>query len=258
MKQISTSFISFRTLVEREIIRFTSVFSQTIFPPLVSSFLFISVFGFFLGRNLNEVQGMPYLKFLVPGLVMMYLIESSYMNTSTSLFIARWMGHIQEILVTPLSYIQMVLAMIIGGMVRAFVVSGGVYLVSLIFEVTPIVHPWITLYFAVFVTVAFASAGLITGLLAEEWEQLSIWTSFVITPLIYLGGVFHSIEMAPPLFRTLTHLNPIFYMVSGMRYGVLGRSDAPVGICMIVVFLISITLFSVTVFMFKKGYKLRK
>lgn len=258
MKQFSISFISFRTLVEREIIRFTSVFSQTIFPPLVSSFLFISVFGYFLGGNLNDVQGMPYLKFLVPGLVMMYLIESSYMNTSTSLFIARWMGHIQEILVTPLSYIQMVLAMIIGGIVRAFVVAGGVYLVSLIFEITPIVHPWIALYFAVFVTVAFASAGLITGLLAEEWEQLSIWTSFVITPLIYLGGVFHSVQMAPPFFRMLTHLNPIFYMINGMRYGMLGVSDAPVGLSMLVVFVFSIFLFSITVILFKKGYKLRK
>lgn len=258
MNSFPGRFISFRAMVEREIVRFTSVFTQTIFPPLVSSFLFISVFGFFLGHNLNEVQGMPYLKFLVPGLVMMYLIESSYMNTSTSLFIARWMGHIQEILVTPLSYIQMVMAMIIGGVVRAFVVAGGVYLVSLIFEITPVTHPWITAYFAVFVTVSFASAGLITGLLAEEWEHLSIWTSFVITPLIYLGGVFHSIEMAPPVFRMLTHLNPIFYMINGMRYGMLGVSDAPVGWSMLIVFVIAAFLFSTTVFMFKKGYKLRK
>ncbi len=250
--------IGFRSLVEREIVRFTSVFKQTIFPPLVSSFLFIAVFGFFVGKNIDGVKGMPYLQFLIPGLVMMYLIENSYMNTSTSLFIARWAGHIQEILVAPLSYAEMVLAMILGGVARGVVVAGGVYLVSLIFVKTPLLHPWVALYFAAFVSLSFASFGLIAGLLAEEWEHLSIWTTFLITPLIYLGGVFHSIDMTPSFFKVLTHLNPMFYMVNGMRYGMLGISDVDIRLAMVVVFGLFVGLFSLTVLLFRMGYKLRK
>ena len=251
-------WIGFKSLVEREIIRFTSVFKQTIFPPIISSFLFISVFGIFLGKGLESIDGVPYLSFLIPGLVMMYLIEGSYLNTSTSLFVARWAGHIQEILVSPLSYAEMVGAMLIGGLARSMTEAAGIYLVSLCFTAFPIQHPWVALYFAVLVPLSFSSVGLIVGLLAEEWEHLSILTTFVITPLIYFGGVFHSIQMIPPVFRVAMYLNPIFYMVSGMRYGMLGVADVDIRMASAVVFFFFVLLFSTTVLMFKTGYKLRK
>jgi len=251
-------FIGFRALLSREILRFTSVFKQTLFPPIISSFLFISIFGYFIGRNLTMAENTPYLTFLVPGLVMMYLIESSYQNTSTSLFIARWSGYIQELLVTPLSYVEMVLAMLLGSMVRSVVVSAGVFAVSLFFERTAIMHPWVVLYFMFFVSLTFSSVGLLAGLIAEEWEHISILTTFIMTPFIYFGGVFHSAQNIPHLFQVLMQFNPIFYMVNGMRYGMIGVSDVDFKISMIVVLVFFSVLFSVVVWMFSQGYKLKK
>ncbi|MBI4387444.1 MAG: ABC transporter permease [Candidatus Omnitrophica bacterium] len=258
MTNLRSDLIGFKSLVEREIIRFTSVFKQTIFPPIISSFLFISVFGLFLGKGIENIQGVSYLTFLVPGLMMMYLIEGSYLNTSTSLFVARWAGHIQEILVTPLSYFEMVAAMLIGGLARSVAEAFGIYLVSLLFTSFPIVHPWAVFYFAILVSLSFSSIGMIIGLLAEEWEHLSILTTFVITPLVYFGGVFHSIDMIPPSLQFLMYLNPTFYMMNGMRYGMLGILDANLLLSALVVFFFFISLFSVTVYMFKTGYKLKK
>ena len=252
------SLVGFKSLVEREIIRFTSVFFQTIFPPLVSSFLYIGIFGFTIGQRMESVRGVPYLSFLIPGLIMMYVIESSYANTSSSLFISRWAGHIQEILVSPLSYFEMVLAILIGGLVRSFVIATGVYAVSLFFTITPIHHPFIVFLMALFVSLSFSSVGVIVALFAEEFEHLTICTTFVITPLIFFGGVFHSIDMLPKALQALTIFNPIFYMVSGMRYGILGTSDVPIGRSLTIVFCLFLILFSFTVFLFKTGFKLRK
>ena len=250
--------IGFRALLEREVFRFFTVFTQTIFPPIISSFLFIFVFGFFLGRDIQVIQGIPYLQFLIPGRVMMYLIENAYANTSSSLFIARWSGHIQELLVSPLSYSEMVLAMILGGLARSFTVAFGVFCVSLFFVQFSIPHFWIICFFSLFVSLSFSCLGMIAGLLAEEWEHLSLLTTFVLTPLIYFGGVFHSAQTIPHIFQVLMHLNPIFYMVNGMRYGMLGTSDVNIVTAMSVIFGLFIFLFTVTVYMFKTGYKLRK
>lgn len=248
----------FKTLVKREIFRFLSVFSQTIFPPVMSSFLYIFIFGFSLGPRLEKVEGLPYLTFMIPGILMMYIIEGSYTNTSSSLFISRWANNIEELLVTPLSYFEMVLAILIGGLTRSLVAAAGVYLVSLIFVRFPIVHPAVAIYFLIFVSLAFSSLGMIVALFAEEFEHLTIMTTFVITPLIFFGGVFHSIAMVPQALRGLTQFNPMFYMVNGLRYGMLGISDTSVHASMAIVFAIFIFLFSVTVFLFRIGFKLRK
>ena len=255
---ILSNLIGFKSLVEREIIRFTSVFFQTLFPPVVSSFLYIAIFGYTIGRQINRVQDLPYLTFLIPGLIMMYVIESAYANTSSSLFISRWAGHIQEILVTPLSYFEMVLAILIGGLARSFVIGGSVYLVSLLFTPIPIQHPVIVLTMALFVSLSFSSVGVIVALLAEEFEHLTICTTFFITPLIFFGGVFHSVRMLPHALQIVTSLDPIFYMVNGMRFGMLGSSDVPIERCIVIVSCLFFALFSTAVFLFKIGFKLRK
>ena len=152
----------------------------------------------------------------------------------------------------------MVSAILIGGLVRSFVVASGVYAVSLIFTHTPIEHPFIVLVMMFFVSLSFSSVGAIVALFAEEFEHLTICTTFVITPLVFFGGVFHSVQMLPPVFQILTSFNPIFYMVNGMRYGMLGISDVPIRSCLAVVFCFFVVLFSFTVYLFKIGYKLRK
>ena len=252
------SLTGFKTLVWREIYRFFSVFTQTIVPPVVSSFLYIFIFGFSLGQRIETVHGFPYLVFLVPGLVMMYVIEGAYSNTSSSLFISRWANNIEELLVTPLSYFEMVLAILIGGLARSLVASTGVYLVSLFFVRFPIVHPAVVFYFLVLVSLTFSSVGMIVALFAEEFEHLSICTTFVITPLIFFGGVFHSLEMVPQAIRWLTVFNPMFYMINGLRYGMLGVSDAPIFLSSAIVLTGSLLLFTLTVYLFRTGFKLRK
>lgn len=253
-----SSYTGFLTLVKREIVRYCVVFSQTLLPPLISSALFIFVFGFSIGRNLSvDITGVTYLQFMVPGLVMMNLIEGSYSNSSSSLFISRWHNMIQEILLSPLSYFEMVLGLLIGGVTRGMLVGAGVYCVSLIFTQFPIQHPFIVLYFFVMVTIIFSCLGLMVGLWAEGFEKLSFWSTFVLTPLIYFGGVFHSVAMVPAPLQALTKLNPIFYMVNGIRYGMLGVSDVPVASSMILVAVMAVLLFIAVERLFSVGYKLR-
>jgi ABC-2 type transport system permease protein len=249
--------IGFLTFVRREVFRFISVFKQTIVPPVVSSFLYIFIFGLSLGKHIDQVEGMSYMKFLIPGLIMMYTIEGSYINTSSSLYISRWHNSIQEILVTPLSYLEMVTAILIGGLMRGVVVSCGVYAVSLLFVKSAIVHPFIFFYMLIMVSAIFSTIGILAGLFAEEWEHLSIVSTFVITPLIFLGGVFHSVSMMPEALRFITICNPIYYMVDGLRFAMLGIHSSPLWISFSMVLLVFAVLFSSAVYLFKIGYKLR-
>lgn len=252
------NFTGFKTLTKREILRYFVVFTQTIAPPLMSSSLFIFVFGFSIGKNLAvTAHGVSYLKFMVPGLVMMHLIESSYTNCASSLFISRWHNIIQELLVSPLSYFEMVLGLLIGGVTRGLIVGTGVYLVSLVFTQFIFYNFFIVLYFFIMVTIIFACLGLLVGLWAEGFEKLSLWGTFVLTPLIYFGGVFHSLEMVPTPLKMITMLNPIFYLVSGLRYGMLGVSDVSVGFSMLLAAAMAIGLFIFVERLFRSGYKLR-
>ena len=251
-------WIGFQTLVYREIIRFFTVAIQTLLPPLVSSFLYIFIFGLSLGKRMGELQGVPYLKFMLPGMIMMYVIESAYQNTSSSLFISRWANYIEELLVTPLSYSEMVFAVILGGLVRSMLIASGVFAVALLFVHLPWTHPFMVFYFLILVSLTFSCLGMVVALVAEEFEHLSIATTFLITPLVFFGGVFHSIEMLPAKLQTVTAYNPIFYMINGLRYSFLGVSDAPIVNCLLVVGALFIALFSFTVYLFRSGYKLRK
>jgi ABC-2 type transport system permease protein len=249
--------VAFRTLVRREIIRFMVVYKQTLIPPIISSTLFIFIFGLSLGKEIHLVNGVTYLKFLIPGLVMMSLIDSAFSNTSSSLFISRWAFNIQEVLISPLSYMEMVLSLLIGGVVRALIVAVGVYGVSLFFAAMPIHHIFATLFFLVGVSVIFSLIGIMAALYAQEFEHLTTWTTFVITPLIYFGGVFHSTTMSPTFIKVITVINPIFYMIDGLRYGVLGIQEAPVWACVALVLIFAVVLFFWTVHLFKIGYRLR-
>ena len=211
-----------------------------------------------MGQGINFTSvGTPYLHFIIPGLMTMHLISASYENTSSSLFIGRWHNHIQEILLSPLSYFEMVLGLLIGSVTRGLLVASGVYLVSLAFTQFAFFNPWIVAYFFFTVTVIFACLGLLVGLWAEGFEKLSVWSTFVLTPLIYFGGVFHSVRMVPAPLRFVTHLDPIFYLISGLRYGMTGVSDVPIGVSMGLAAFLAVTLFLLVERLFRIGYKLR-
>ena len=250
-------WIGFSTLVRREVLRFFSVFRQTVVPPAISSFLYFFIFGLSLGKTVHSLGGVPYMQFLIPGIVMMYVIESSFANTSSSLFIARWGNHIQELLVSPLSYTEMVLAFLIGGLARGAITGAAVLGVSSCFSELHVAHPALAVYFVVLVSLAFSALGILAGLVAEEFDHLSVCSTFVITPLIFFGGVFHAQSIAPALLQRVAAFNPIFYMISGLRYAMVGASDAPPAASVAAVAAFFVLLFGLAVYLFRRGYKLR-
>ena len=253
-----TNPIGVLALSRREIQRFLSVASQTIFPPLVTSFLFMYIFGVAIGQRIDfSSMGLSYLGFIVPGLMTMHLISSSYENTTSSLFIGRWHNHIQEVLLAPLSYFEMVLGLLAGGVVRGIIVCLGVYLISLVFVPTSIQHPFLLLYFILTISVIFSCAGMMGALWAEDFNMLSVWNIYVIVPLVFLGGVFHPMAMLPVIIQNISKFNPMFYLVQGIRFSVLGVSDISIWPCVVLSFILAAGFFFFTVYLFKIGYKLR-
>lgn len=250
--------IGVASLSKREILRFLSLASQTIFPALVSSTLFMYVFGVAVGNRINFIDsGLSYLSFIIPGLITMHLISSSYENTSSSLFIARWHNHIQEILLSPLSYFEMVIGLLAGGVTRGFFVAIGVFLVSLLFTPTIIVHPFYLVYFIIMVSTIFSCCGMIGALWAEDFGMLSLWNIYVIVPTVFLGGVFHPVSMLPGPLQVITQFNPMHYFVNGIRYSITDVSDSPIAVSFIFTFIAALIVFLWTVRLFKIGYKLR-
>ncbi len=250
--------VGLRTLVKREVLRFFVVWTQTLVPPVISAFLFLFVFGFSIGRHLNvAIGGVDYIHFIVPGLVTMHLVEAPYTNASSSLFISRWHNLIQELLLSPLSYLEIVMGLLAGSIARGLIVATEVYLASLFFTRFSFHDPFVVAYFFIVITLIFACLGLLVGLWAEGFEKLSIWSSFVLSPLIYFGGVFHSVRMLPGPLQIVSHLNPIFYLVSGIRYGMTGVSDAPVGLCIGISAVAAAALLIIVERLFRAGYKLR-
>ncbi len=247
----------FFTLTEREVSRFLRVWQQTLIPPMITSVLFILIFGYSLGSRISAVAGVSYIGFIIPGLLMMGVIMSAYSNTSTSLYIAKFQGSVQELLVAPLSYWQIIFALTIAGVLRAVLVGTGILAVSLLFT-SIVVHNFVVLlYFIIMVSLLFSFAGIATALWATNFDQMNVFTTFLITPLTYLGGVFYSIRMLPSFWGTIARFNPILYMVDGFRYGFIGITDVPLWHSIIIVFILSLLFFLLCVWMFKKGYKLR-
>jgi len=250
--------IGLLSLSKREILRFLTVATQTIFPPLISSALYISIFGLAIGRNINFMgDGLSYLNFIIPGLMTMHLISSSYENTCSSLFIARWHNHIQDVLLSPLSYFEMVLGLLAGGVMRGFIVVCGVYTLSLFFEPVPIHHPFLSLFFIILIASIFSCIGMIAALWAEDFNMLSMWNTYFILPSVFLGGVFHPISILPKTFQVLTVFNPMYYFVNGMRYSITGTSEIPVVVSAAFCIAVALCAFYLTVHLFRIGYKLR-
>ncbi len=259
MLHLISNPIGVLALSKREIHRFFSVANQTIFPPLVSSALFMYIFGIALGGRIDFVAatGLSYLNFIVPGLMAMHLISSSYENTSSSLFIGRWHNHIQEVLLSPLSYIEMVLGLLAGGVARGLVVCYGVWTISQFFAPSMILHPFALIYFMLMIAIIFSCAGMMGALWAEDFGMLSMWNIYVIVPLALLGGVFHPLTMLPKPILILSHFNPLTYLINGIRFSMTGVSDVSIWICAGIAFLMAGTFFLTTVYLFKVGYKLR-
>jgi len=247
----------FFTLLRREIYRWVVLPNQTIAPPILNAALYVLIFGYAIGSRISVIDGIPYITYIFPGLVMMNVVNGAYANTTTSLFIARHELFIQDLLVSPLSYLEMALAYTLGGTIRGLVVGGGTLLLGYTFLGVHMHHLGATLYFMTISALACAAFGNIIGLYSERWDHVAIYLNYVINPLVFLGGVFYSLKMLPAGWQTANLLNPIFYAVNGFRYGILGISDvSPAGSAFVGLALFVI-LFAVSVTLFRRGYKLR-
>ena len=249
--------LGLRTLYRKEVKRFLRVPGQTILSPLITTALYFVVFGWSLGGRLREVEGVPYIRFLVPGLVMLGIINNAFLNTSSSMFILKLQGTIVDLLVTPLSYLEILAAFLAAGTTRALIVGGLTWATAALFVGPYVPHPLLSILAAVLVSIAFAAAGLIVALWADKFEQVNFIPTFVITPLAFLGGVFYSASMLPAGFRLVLHLNPIYYMIESMRSALIGVTAEPPWLGFLVLIVLAGTLIGWALWLLKRGYKLR-
>ena len=222
-----TNWVGFWTLITREVGRFFSVYRQTVLPGLISSGLYILVFGFTLEQRIAEINGVPYTLFILPGLLMMNTLTNATANTSSSMLQMKLLQQLPDILTAPLSAMEISLAYIIGGTVRGTVNGILVMLLGVVLIDMPVHQPVATIGFIVMVSWSFASMGLVLGQLSDSWDQLAMMQNFFLTPLSFLGGIFYSVNMLPDWAQTLSFFNPIYYMINGIRFTILGGADSP-------------------------------
>jgi ABC-2 type transport system permease protein len=251
------NWISFISLARKEMIRIFRIWVQTLVPPIITITLYFIIFGGFIGSQLGDIGGYDYMAFIAPGLIMMAIITNSYSNTVSSFFSTKFQRNIEELLVSPTPSWVIILGYIAGGMTRGLCVGMLVSLIALIFAKLPLYNIAFIVLFALLTSFVFSLAGMINGIYAKKFDDISIIPTFVITPLTYFGGVFYSISLLPDFWHTLSRINPIVYMISGFRYGFLGISDINVwtGLGMLVLF--SVVLFLITLYLLEKGVGVR-
>ena len=223
--------IGFLTLLDREVKRFLKVIIQTLISPIISSFLYLLVFGVSLGASVQLKSGMAYLSFLIPGLMAMGLINNAFQNSSSSVVTSKFSGDLEDMRVAPITNTQIIFAMGFGSVIRGFIVALVTGLVGTLFhyyklgEFLNITHPFLVLYFILVGGLTFSFIGIFVAFLAKTFDQLSAFSTFILLPLTYLGGVFVSIENLHPIWQTVSQFNPLFYLINGFRYAILGSAD---------------------------------
>ncbi|MDS4022165.1 MAG: ABC transporter permease [Candidatus Competibacter sp.] len=254
---IRTQTIALQTILIKETLRFLRIWIQTILPPAITTALYFIIFGKLIGAQLGPVDGLSYTQYIAPGLIMMAVITNAYSNVVSSFFSAKFQRHIEEMLVSPLPDAIIVLGFVGGGVARGLAVGIVVAAVSLFFADLHWQHPLLILAVIVLTSVLFALAGLINGIFAKSFDDISIIPTFVLTPLIYLGGIFYSIRMLPPFWQDVSRLNPILYMINAFRFGILGVSDIDVRIAFAIILLFVAVLFGYSLWLLRRGTGIR-
>jgi len=252
------NWVGLYTLTSREVGRFFSVYRQTVIPGLISSVLYILIFGFTLEQRISEIQGISYTMFILPGLIMMNTLTNASSNTSSSMLQMKLLQQLPDLLTAPLSGFEIALAYIIGGTVRGMVNGILVLIVGVVLIDLPVHDIAGTLLFILLVSWAFSSMGLVMGQIAESWDQLAMIQNFFLTPLSFLGGVFYSINMLPNWAQSLSFLNPIYYMINGIRYTILEKSDSPVSTSLWMAILLTILFTSLALIMMQSGKRIKQ
>ena len=248
-----TTLIAFNTIVIKEITRFTRIWMQTILPPTIGMALYFIIFGSLIGPRIGMMNGFNYIEYIAPGLIMMAIINNSYGNVVSSFFGAKFQKHIEEMLVAPIPNIIILMGFVVGGVARGICVGVVVTLVALFFTKLS-VHNWgITIAVVLLTSIAFSLGGMINAIFAEKFDDIAIIPNFVLAPLIYLGGVFYSINMLPEFWQRISEFNPILYMVNAFRYGILGESDISIINAFTILIIFILVLFSISLHLLNKG-----
>ena len=252
------NWIGFKTLTFREVGRFFSVWRQTIVPGLISSILYILIFGFTLEQRIDNINGIPYTLFILPGLIMMNALTNATSNSSSSMLQMKLLGQLPDILQAPLSSFEISMAYIIGGTVRGTINGILILLVGVALGDMVVVSPVKTILFIFLVSWAFSSIGLLLGQLSESWDQLATMQNFILTPLSFLGGIFYSIKMLPDWAQSLSLFNPIYYMINGLRFTILGISDSNPSHSFIIAILMTIIFTIASIKLMESGKKIKQ
>lgn len=251
------NWISFCTIARKEVIRFLRIWKQTLLPPVITQSLYFVIFGAFIGSQIGDINGVSYMAFLVPGLVMMSVINSSFMNVVSSFFGSKFQKNYEELMVSPTPNWVVVAGYISGGVLRGLMVGVIVFLVSAIFVQIDIFNIALVFLFVILTSVLFSVGGLINAIFSKKFDDISIFSSFILLPLTYFGGVFYSISDLPAFWQTASKFNPILYMIDGFRYGFHGFADVSVWTSVGLLIVFTVVLLSVALYLMKKGIGLR-
>lgn len=251
------NWLGLATLASREVQRFLSVWTQTLAAPLVTAGLFLMIFSIAIGPARGDVMGVPFTHFIAPGILMMTVIQNAFANTSSSIVISKVQGNIVDTLMPPLSAAEMVLGYLAGAVARGTLVAVVISLGLLAFLGIVPQHPLWALTFAVLGSAFLGALGMVAGIFANKFDQMAAITNFIVTPLAFLSGTFYSVEALPPVLREITHFNPIFYLIDGVRYGVIGVSDSSPWLGLAVASASTLAVCALAWLMFARGYRLK-
>ncbi|PKM36739.1 MAG: ABC transporter permease [Gammaproteobacteria bacterium HGW-Gammaproteobacteria-10] len=240
------SAIAFKTIVVKEVRRFTRIWPQTLLPPAVTTALYFLIFGKLIGDRIGAIDGASYMEYIVPGIILMSVISHSYANVVSSFYSTKFQRHIEELLVAPVPNWVILAGYVCGGIVRGVMVGLVVALISLLFTRIDVAHPWIAVAVFVLTATLFSLAGFINAVFADSFDDIAIIPSFVLTPLSYLGGVFYSVSMLPGIWQKISLGNPILYMINAFRYGLINVTDVDIQIAFAITggFIVFLSLFS--------------
>ena len=253
-----TNVVGFQTIVIREFSRIIRIWGQTIVPPAITATLYFVIFGSLIGSRIGDMGGYTYIQYIAPGLIMMTVITNSYGNVVSSFFGAKFGKHIEELLVSPLPNWLIVAGYVMGGIMRGLIVGGVVTIITLLFTDLHIHSPLVVSSAVLLSSIVFALAGMINAVFAKNFDQISFIPTFVLTPLTYLGGVFYTIKLLPDWAQTISHANPILYMVNAFRFGFLGVSDVDVRLSYTIMIGAAVVLYASCVWLLQRGVGTRE
>jgi ABC-2 type transport system permease protein len=251
------NWTGFSMLVRSEIERFLRIATQTLIAPWITALLYVFIFGSVVGSRIDEIGGVRYVDFALPGILMLSLVTTAFAQSSTSLYFRRFAKHIEELLVAPIANGTLVAAFLLGSIIRGVIVAVGVLGVAVLFGAANFAHLPLFFFYIIGVSSIFGLLGIVVGLWAKGFEQLNVLTVFAITPLLFLGGVFYSITMLPGIMQTAILFNPLFYFVDGIRYAMIGVAEGSLLVGSLLVIVLNIALFWWVWYLFKVGYGIR-